>query len=170
MAHLPLDVIRKELDAEDKLARRKCDETSSELDKVVVSLSSGALVFSMTFVRYLAPQRIWLPILFLSWLAFTAAIVIVAWSIRQSQKHLVITILRHDNLRKDLDKLEADKAISADYTVRANLLKDIGRLNNLAIACFISGLILFGIFVGRNLVSYQPPPLEDNHRPPSTSF
>ena len=51
MAHLPLDVIRKELDAEDKLARRKCDETSSELDKVVGASTNMATDFIFVLAR-----------------------------------------------------------------------------------------------------------------------
>lgn len=170
MALLPLDEIRKELDAELKQNRQACTEVSSELDKIIVSVSSGALVFSMTFIQYLAPQRLWLPVLFLSWLAFGAAIFVVVYSIRQFQRHLVATIIRHDNLRTKLDELAAKNDPMADFTKREHLLKDVGGLNNLAIACFISGLLLLGIFVGRNLISPQPVPPNNNRCLSSTRF
>jgi hypothetical protein len=63
-------------------------EAAAALDKVIVTLSGGALVFSMTFTDRSAPARLWLPILFLSWFAFAVSIIGVAFSYRALQKQM----------------------------------------------------------------------------------
>src|SRR5437899_1947191 len=63
-------------------------EISAALDKIIVGLSGGALVFSMTFVDRLAPAKLWLPVLFLSWIFFGASIIGVAFGLRKLQKGL----------------------------------------------------------------------------------
>ena len=48
---------------------------ATQLDKTLISLSAGALVFSMTFVGTFAPGKLLLPLLFFAWAAFAACLV-----------------------------------------------------------------------------------------------
>jgi hypothetical protein len=63
-------------------------EVAAALDKTIVTLSGAALVFSMTFADRLAPARLWLPILFLSWFAFAMAILSVIFAFRTLQNSM----------------------------------------------------------------------------------
>jgi hypothetical protein len=54
-------------------------------DKVLISLSAGSLLFSMTFIGALAPGKYWLGFLFAAWMFFAASIVCVIVGMRQAE-------------------------------------------------------------------------------------
>ncbi len=59
----PLDRWRERVRSEFLRICSNGGDIAASLDKTLVSLSAGALVFSMTFVGTLAPERLWLPLL-----------------------------------------------------------------------------------------------------------
>ena len=92
MAEDPITEAKRELH---ERAERNIDRggiVSANLDKALISISGGALVFSMTFVGVLAPAKLLLPILFLSWAAFGASIVCVILAMRAEQKAIVAAV------------------------------------------------------------------------------
>src|SRR6266550_5362007 len=64
-------------------------DAATALDKTLLSLSGGALVFSMTFVDRLAPLRLCLPLLFLAWALFGASMVSIVFGMRVAHNYLV---------------------------------------------------------------------------------
>jgi hypothetical protein len=66
-------------------AREASRAIGAAQDKTMLSLSGGALVFSMTLVGSFAPARLLLPILVLSWIAFAISMVAVVFGIRAEQ-------------------------------------------------------------------------------------
>src|SRR5204862_8132969 len=80
-------------------------EVAGTLDKTLVSLSGGALVFSMTFVDRLAPAKLWLPVLFTSWVAFAASMLCVLMSLRALQKAITGKADQLNKLRQEFEQL-----------------------------------------------------------------
>jgi len=129
-------------------------EVAAALDKIIVTLSGGALVLSMTFADRLAPARLWLPALFLSWLVFAVSIVSVALSYRALQKQLRERAYQLNQVAKDFEKHLAEGKVASIIIDIARHGK-VGFWNNVAIWSFVSAIILLGIFVGRNLLASQ---------------
>ncbi len=120
------------------------------LDKSLLSLSGGSLVFSMTFISALAPGRHWLVILFLAWVCFATSIACVIVAMRKAQ---TATTDRAVEISDRLDELEKrkmpDVTITSTFTMTRNVTRI--RLNNYALAAFFVGVVCLGIFVGINL-------------------
>ena len=137
---------------------QKGAEVSAALDKTLVSLSGGALVLSMTFIDKLAPAKLWLPILFTSWVAFTISIICVVISLRSTQTALSNHGDYLNTLTAEFEKnLESGKI--GTVTTSAMHHKTVAWLNWAAVAAFLAGIILLGIFVGHNLLATpQHPP------------
>src|SRR5438477_7492465 len=74
---------RRELTAMLFGAIKQGDEIEYGLNKVLVSLSAGSLLFSMTFISALAPGRHCLGVLFLAWMSFGVSIVCVVIGMRK---------------------------------------------------------------------------------------
>ena len=127
-------------------------EVAGTLDKTLVSLSGGALVFSMTFVDRLAPAKLWLPVLFTSWVAFAASMLCVTMSLRALQK--VITD-KADQLNKLRQEFEGalKKGLVARVSTELTHHAPVSGLNRVAIYSFFVGIILLGIFVAHNLLA-----------------
>src|SRR5438552_8356700 len=81
-------------------------EIGSAIDKALISLSGGALIFSMTFVERLAPEKLLLPVLFLSWAFFAIAIVSVVMAMRGEQKDLTSQGVRASEVLKSLEQIQ----------------------------------------------------------------
>ena len=126
-------------------------EISAALDKIIVGLSGGALVFSMTFVDRLAPAKLWLPVLFLSWIFFAASIVGVAFGLRRLQRSLSAELDELDTLAKKADQLFAKGELMTMGTGTKSA--GIHFWNALSIWSFLLGIISLGAFVARNLLS-----------------
>jgi anaerobic C4-dicarboxylate transporter len=126
-------------------------EVSAALDKTLVSLSGGALVLSMTFIEKLAPAKLWLPILFTSWAAFTISIICVVISLRFIQTELS----EHGDYLNRLTAEFEENLTSGKVgkvTTSAKQHRTVTWLNRIAVVAFLVGIILLGIFVGHNLL------------------
>jgi hypothetical protein len=125
-------------------------EVAAALEKALLSLSGGALVFSMTFVNTLAPSKLALPLLFLAWLAFATSMIAVLAALRSLQSGLRKTF---DEILNRLMEVERAETISERVRIPTKKIKYryVELLNRLAIAAFIAGVLLLGSFVGYNL-------------------
>jgi hypothetical protein len=136
---------------------------AADLDKTLISLSAGALVFSMTFANSLAPAKHVLWILFSAWIAFAATMLSVIFAQRRVQAAIVKTIV---NLQRASEAIEKNKALHSFLKTPVKPLKStvtpvpsVDFLNNLAMGAFLLGISLLGIFVGLNLwFGSLPPP------------
>jgi hypothetical protein len=129
-------------------------ETAAVLDKTLVTLSAGALVFSMTFADKLAPAKIWLPMLFISWIAFGATILSVVFSVRTLQIKLSELATHWDKSAKDFEQHVARGELpTGGILPGATQEGKIAAWNQVAIWSFFSGIVLLGIFVSRNLLA-----------------
>ncbi len=128
----------------------------ASLDKTLVSLSSGAMVLSMTFVGQIAPSKLLLPLLFMSWLAFAASVLSVVFAMRTAQSKANLAAMHFAKLIEDIDKV-GPFVIAAKDTMRmfrdVSLSTKVRRFNIFAISAFSVGLLLLGIFVGYNLLA-----------------
>jgi len=127
---------------------------AAELDKTLISLSAGALVFSMTFVNTLAPQKFWLPVLFAAWTAFALSIVFVILAMRSEQRMVNGVIRRIGDECSTLEKTAAfirSFHISPHVETSTITNPNIGRLDFAALLRFLLGVASLGCFVGYNL-------------------
>ncbi len=126
-----------------------------QLDKTLVSLSGGGLVFSMTFVSALAPSKHLLSVLFAAWAAFTISIISVVLAIRRSQTLEGERLVAATNLLKEINEVERSGMVNilptAQFHISAARDMQIIVLNRSAILCFLVGVTLLAIFVGYNL-------------------
>jgi hypothetical protein len=157
----PIEEAKRELH---QRAERNIDRgstISTNLDKALISISGGALVFSMTFVGVLAPGKLLLPVLFLSWAAFGASIVSVIFSMRAAHNAIVEAV---KNTQLAVERLNKDTALSVLVQVGIDLRvtpivkesRPVFIWNNCAIASFVAGLVLLSVFVGYNLAYSVP--------------
>lgn len=128
-------------------------ECGRSLDKALMTLSGGALVFSMTFVGTLAPARLGLMWLFLSWAAFGVAIIAVAWAMRREQETTHEMALLTRKRLDDWDGLGAEHAGLVQPTIDVGTNTRVAWLNMAAIAFFSAGAIMLCVFVALNLLA-----------------
>lgn len=136
---------------------------AADLDKTLISLSAGALVFSMTFANSLAPAKHVLWVLFLAWVAFATTMFSVIMGLRRVQAAIVKTII---NLQRAGEAIEQNKPFHSFLKIPIKPLKttvtrvpSVDWLNKMAITAFLIGIVLLGIFVGWNLwFGPLPPP------------
>lgn len=135
-------------------AMQSASAAGANLDKVLLSLSGGALVLSMTFVEQFAPSKLLLPVLFLSWLAFGASLVSVVFAMRADQNAANRMTMDISKILADIENKSA-AVIAAKYSVRfsrdVSLTTSVRYLNTCAISTFSLGMLLLGVFVGYNL-------------------
>jgi hypothetical protein len=107
-------------------------EVAETLDKTLVSLSGGALVFSMTFVDRLAPAKLWLPVLFTSWVAFAGSMLCVLMSLRALQKAITD---KADQLNKQRQEFERalKKGLVGQLSTELTHHAPVSSLNRVAI-------------------------------------
>ena len=127
---------------------------AAQLDKTLISLSAGALVFSMTFVGALAPRKLLLPLLFLAWGAFAACMICIIFAMRAEQIGIRKATQDMDALLRQIDTHEpvvsaAKLRLKLTHTISA--ARGVVMLNKCAIAAFMLGVVLLGVFVGYNL-------------------
>src|ERR1700730_13198636 len=129
----------------DRLADRIRDNinlgstVASSLDKTLVSLSGGALVFSMTFIDRIGAAKLWLWILVLSWTAFVGCICCVIFANRENLLSLSERANELGERVKEFEKeVRAGRIRSAVPGVSQN--KRIAFWNELAIAAFLLGI------------------------------
>lgn len=117
----------------------------AEFDRALLSLSSGALALSLTFIKDVVPvsQAFGLPLLFGSWVLFLASIVCTLYSFIMSRKAYDLQLeLAHDYY------LEKNNA-AFDKENSYGRMTD--RLNKSAGLFFVLALLATLLFVGPNL-------------------
>jgi hypothetical protein len=121
------------------------------IDKTLISLPGGALIFSMTFVERLAPQKLLLPLLFCSWTFFALAIVCVIVAMRVEQKAVYMETKNYSDMLAKLDQTPGPFRQLLQPTIAVNLNRKVRRWNFFAVGAFLIGILLLGGFVGFNL-------------------
>jgi hypothetical protein len=129
--------------------------TAAHLDRTLISLSAGALILSMTFVRPEAPEKGLLVVLFSSWFFFIAAMILVIFAIRSEQNALDSAVNNASaclELLKD-ESVEVLAIMGVPPTVEKKVTASntVALLNNSALVAFIIGVLLLGAFVGASL-------------------
>ena len=125
---------------------------AANLDKALISLSGGALVLSMTLVGQLAPSKLLLPVLFLSWLAFATSLVSVVFAMRAAQNEAERATMNMGKILEDIENIIENKSpLTVRFSREVSLIKSVKRLNLCAISAFSVGILLLGLFVGYNL-------------------
>ncbi len=122
-------------------------EAGRSLDQALLTLSGALLAFSITFVEKLAAnQPRSTPILGLAWLCLIGSMLATLLSFRSSRKAFRIERERRDELvgkeGEELNAIMRKKNKPADRTEQ---------MNELAIALFICGAFLLGVFAFLNL-------------------
>jgi hypothetical protein len=133
---------------------KRSGNVAAQLDKTLISLSAGALVFSMTFVGIFAPGKLLLPLLFFAWSAFAACLTFVIFAMRAEQNAINKAMQNFDMLLKELDKnepLASVTKLSVRLTRTVSTTRRVLILNRSAIGAFMIGVLLLGLFVGYNL-------------------
>src|SRR5438034_7328697 len=97
---------RRELTARLFDAYNRSREIGYARDKVLITLSAGSLLFSMTFISALAPAKSWLGVLFLAWLWFAGSIVCVIVGMRRAELAEARQALRISHALAELARLK----------------------------------------------------------------
>jgi hypothetical protein len=144
------EAARKEITARMFDTYKRHTEIGYNLDKLLVTLSGGSLLFSMTFISALAPAKHWLSVLFLAWTCFAVSIVLVLIGMRTAQLDDAKSVVKLSDLLRELGKrkspeLQVIPNITAARNPRGTAL------TNLAVGVFFAGIVCLGIFVGVNL-------------------
>jgi hypothetical protein len=123
---------------------------ASSLDKTLVSLSGGALIFSMTFIDRIGSTKLWLWVLVLSWAAFVGCICCVIFANREQ---LLALTKRAEELGKQIDHFEEEVRCGRLRSAVPGIItnKRVGLWNEAAVWAFLLGIALLGTFVIRNV-------------------
>ncbi len=122
------------------------NETIKSFEKTLTTLASGALLFSITFVKLVSPEPSYENILFSAWVLFGISLVIILVGFLLSrQAHVVF--------RKYLEKNIYNKKRN---TYKNRFAEITNVLNWASLLSFIFGVVLFGGFVYLNLSKAQP--------------
>jgi hypothetical protein len=141
---------------------------ASRLDQILITLSTGSLVFPIAFVKELSPHPRWLPLLFSSWIAFVICIAFVINAMQKAHRFARdVAVKRSDELQNFIDKTlnPISKMSDAEFqmilgnrtytsfltTATARESKAVKRLNLVASVAFGTGLLFLLAFVGLNL-------------------
>jgi len=145
--------------------------TAAQLDKTLISLSAGALLLSITFVPIFAPKKLWLLLLFLAWLSFVVAIILVIFAMRSEQNTSEEEIQKAStalekleanptHMRKIIEVLQIPKPVIHKQLTK-NML--IARLNLWALIAFIFGVLCLATFAGYNLWQTPAEQIQSQH-------
>jgi len=167
----------------DARVNRRVDFTAkvaADLDRTLVSLAGGALVFSMTFVEKLAPEKLCLPVLFAAWVLFAISMVSVLLGNREVQRALEADIAKAPQIADEIDAAE-EEAIRTGVarTIRFRqtglTVAKANRFNTVALSSFGLGLLALGFFVAFNLWFSRGPCVDrkvsqENAQPPIARY
>jgi hypothetical protein len=164
-AELPIDarndIVQHYAEQREKLGQRIDSKLAAggiiaaEVDRTLITLAGGALIFSMTFVDKIAPAKLALWILFAAWLAFGVSMVIVMFAMRGHQRFLEKVVLEHSKLYKVLSEREKDALRNGRlYSISSAPVRhsrSVGILNLMAIITLALGMALLVGFVAYNV-------------------
>ncbi len=120
---------------------------SENFDKYMVTLSSGALGISLTFIKDIVPlkQAVFVPALIVSWVSFVACILTTLISFRLSIRSL-------EKMMPYLDAYYLKGETEAfNQHLKSLSTRAVDWCANIGIGLFISGLILTMLFVSKNV-------------------
>jgi hypothetical protein len=153
------NIIRSAIEQEGRIASR--------LDQILITLSTGSVVFPIAFVKELSPHPRWLPLLFLSWIAFLVCIAFVINAIQEAHQFARdVAVKRSDDVRKlisetnrvsklsdvDFQQFLGDRSYASFLTtVTARESEAVKKRNLVASLAFAMGLLFLLLFVGLNL-------------------
>lgn len=132
------------------------NEIASRLDRMLVSLSSGALIFSMTFIKDLAPHKLWLRMLFAAWINFGISIILILVATNFARRTLIAHAKKLSKQNEEMSAIPHHPMMKTLVQTPVRTVKEhksIEVLNVLALLAFLAGLALLGVFVGRNLLA-----------------
>ena len=118
-------------------------------DKVLISLSAGSLLFSMTFIGALAPGKHWLGVLFAAWIFFAASIVCVIVGMRKAELAEARMAEKLSDSLAELETRNPDVRVTPKIGATRNPVGIL--LNNCAVGAFFAGMVCLGLFVAVNL-------------------
>jgi magnesium-transporting ATPase (P-type) len=117
-------------------------ESARSFDKSMLTLSSGALALSITFIRQIAPAPRFETYLYLAWSGFILALLCTLVSFLSSQTAL----------RKQRDILDLNYQDSRSASEQKNLMSAVTNyLNWFSILSFIIGVLCLTVFAIKNL-------------------
>jgi hypothetical protein len=132
--------------------RKEGHDISNSVDRTLIALSGGALVFSMTFVGQIAPAMRFLPALFCAWISFAASIITVVYAMRGAQTHCNTGLLAAIDLLNEVESTEPVTGSVMTVSFNASRNRKVSMFNNTAIVAFSVGVLLLGLFIGGNLM------------------
>ena len=124
--------------------------------KTILSLSGGALVFSMTFVEKIAPAKQHLWLLFSSWVAFAISMLAVVVAMKRGETSASNRMRSAAKEVQNLDDLKADFLRNGKFAKVDPFyvtVKGASTCNWTAFVGFAVGIFVLGIFVALNLYS-----------------
>lgn len=117
---------------------RYSKEAHDSFDRTLVVLSGGALLGSMTFVKDLAPKPSYVLLLFSSWFAFAASLILILLSLLWGGRAIAREIEIYD--------------INEPNVVVTNVYRTLtGACNWSSLILFAVGVVFFGVFAAVNL-------------------
>jgi len=125
-----------------KILVERESEQSLSFDKTLISISSGALGLSLTFIRYMAPNPEYLPLLFIAWICFILSIVSTMSSILIAQH----SMRRQRDINTHAYQNPEDTSNETNRSVEWTL-----KFTYASMVTFILGLVFLALFVGKNL-------------------
>ena len=122
-------------------------DAAASLDKTMITLSSGALVLSITFIHEIAPQPILVGLLFASWAFFLLSLISMVISLITSQYAF----------REAQKKLAASyEAESSEVTYASKTDMCTAVLTWISIVAFVLGVAFLAWFAVENIPSQSP--------------
>ncbi len=117
-------------------------ESSRSFDKSMLTLSSGALALSITFIRQIAPAPRFETYLYLAWGGFILALLCTLVSFLSSQT----------SLRRQRDILDRNYRDRPSASEQKNLMSAVTNyLNWFSVSSFIIGVLCLTVFAIKNL-------------------
>ena len=158
----------------EKLDKRiaQVSDTVARLDRLIVSLSAGAIVFSATLVSNFAPLRLWLIGLLISWASFLGAIICVVFATRAEQQVANTEIINTGNtlsvIANNPDiRAKMDREQFPPVQDHPNPSQTIGWLNIAALIFLLVGLMSLATFAAYNV--WKTPIVPEQKRKPFTA-
>lgn len=121
---------------------QELEKASSEaFDKVIVTLSGGALAITMTLVGQVLPKHSAPALIVVGWVLFTLALTLTLIALKTSQ----MAMRRQTDI---IDKVARDGGALEDHTNTPNVVT--AKLTNLSLVVFVAGVVLTVIYVAIN--------------------
>jgi hypothetical protein len=130
-------------------------EQAHEIDKALLTLSSGALVLSMTLLGRLPKVAACLGLLFGSWACFGGCVVLVVIAMIRSQWATHKSAVETANNLERFSQMPPVEAALQRVTRPVGINRAVALLNLLAALSFIAGIGLLGWFATVNMLVEQ---------------